>query len=219
VDCTMTWARPLNRLRDHVGVVGLPTMSTRMPGFRPPSPRPLFTPTATTYVKSLSFTNSIVVCEIEHTQPRTYVVAKDGVHKLPPLPHGLLSILESAMKELGAPDIATTIRQLENPPEAILTHGRRFVRVVSRHLKPAVDHFELKTGQRIETFFFSHVPAKLEWLGVALGSAVELEVLIPNFEAWAPTAGLNIDAGSVTLNSSWLATLSLVYQLAPQPNE
>ena len=175
--------------------------------------------TLSRHLARTGFTNSIVVCEIEHTQTRTYVVAKDGVHPLPPLPHGLLSILESAMKELGAPDIATTIRQLENPPEAILTHGRRFVRVVSRHLKPAVDHFELKTGQRIETFFFSHVPAKLEWLGVALGAAVELEVLIPNFEAWAPTAGLNIDAGSVTLNSSWLATLSLVSQLAPQPNE
>ena len=43
---------------------------------------------------------------------------------------------------------------------------------------------------------------------------VELEVLAPNFEAWLPTAGLKVDAGNVTLNTSWLATLSLVSQLA-----
>jgi hypothetical protein len=165
------------------------------------------------------FSNSIVVCEIEHAQTRTYVVAKDGVHTLPALPHGLLSILEGAMKELGAPDVATALRQLEDPPEAIKTHGRRFVRVLSRHLKPAVDHFELKTGQRIETFFFSQLPARLEWLGLALGAAVELEVLSPHFDAWFPLANLKVDPGSVTLNSSWLETFSLVTDLASAPNE
>ena len=163
--------------------------------------------------------NAIVVCEIEYSQTRTYVVAKDGVHTLPSLPHGLLSILEGAMKELGAPDVATAQRQLEDPPEPIRSHGRRFVRVLSRHLKPAIDHFELKTGQRIETFFFSQLPARLDWLGMALGAAVELEVLTPNYDAWLPTAGLQVDAGSVILNSSWLETLSLITQLAPIPNE
>lgn len=167
----------------------------------------------------MGFGNAIVVCEIEHAQTRTYVVAKDGVHTLPPLPHGLLSILEGALKELGAPDVATARRQLEDPPEALRAHGRRFVRVLSRHLKPAVDHFELKTGQRIETFFFSQLPARLEWLGQALGAAVELEVLMPNFEVWLPAAGLKVDAGSVVLNSSWLESLSLITQLAPLANE
>jgi len=166
-----------------------------------------------------SFTNSIVVCEIEHTQTRVYVVAKDGVHTLPALPHGLLSILESSMKELGAPDVATARRQLEDPPEAIRAHGRRFVRVLSRHLKPAVDHFELKTGQRIETFFFSQLPTRLDWLGQALGAAVELEVLSPHFDAWFPLANLKVDAGSVTLSSNWLETFSLVTELAPVPYE
>jgi hypothetical protein len=163
--------------------------------------------------------NAIVVCEIERTQTRTYVVAKDGVHTLPPLPHGLLSILESSLKELGVPDVTTALRQLEDPPEGILAHGRRLVRVISRHLKPAVDHFELKTGHRIETFFCSQLPARLEWLGMALGAAVELEVLVPNFEAWLPTVGLKVDAGTATLNSSWLATLSLVAQRAAIPDE
>ncbi len=93
------------------------------------------------------------------------------------------------------------------------------MRVLSRHLKPAVDHFELKTGQRIETFFFSQLPARLEWLGQALGAAVELEVLSPHFDAWFPLANLKVEAGDVTLTSSWLETFTLVTDLAPVPYE
>ena len=49
--------------------------------------------------------------------------------------------------------------------------------------------------------------------------ADKVEVLAPNFEAWLPTAGLNVAAGNVTLNTSWLGTLSLVSQLAALPYE
>ena len=38
VDCTMTCARPLNRLRDHGDAVAWPTISTFTSGFKPPSP-------------------------------------------------------------------------------------------------------------------------------------------------------------------------------------
>jgi hypothetical protein len=175
--------------------------------------------TLTHHLAQTGVANATVVCEIEHAQTRTYVVAKDGVHTLFALPHGLLSVIEGAMKELGAPDVAATLRQLENPPEALRAQGRRLVRVISRHLKPAVDHFELKTGQRIENIFCSQLPAGLDWLGLALGAAVDLELLTPDFAAWLPTASLQVEPGTVALNSSWLATLSLVAQLATPPHE
>jgi len=162
--------------------------------------------------------HAIAVCEIEYSQTRLYVVAKDGVHTLPALPHGLLSILETAMKEVGAPDIATARRQLEDPPEAMLVHDRRLVRALSRHLKPAVDHFELRTGQRIDSFYCAQIPARLEWLALALSAAVELELLTPDPEAWLAGSGLKINPGSVAINASWLSTFSLVTQLSPQPN-
>ena len=162
--------------------------------------------------------HAIAVCEIEYSQTRLYVVGKDGIHTLPALPHGLLSILETAMKEVGAPDIATARHQLEDPPEAMKVHDRRMIRALSRHLKPAVDHFELRTGQRIESFHCTQLPARLEWLGDALCSAVELEPLNPDPAAWLAAADIKVNAGDVALNSSWLATFSLVGQLAPQPN-
>ena len=162
--------------------------------------------------------HAVVVCEIERSQTRTYVVAKDGVHTLPALPHGLLSILESAMNELGSPDVASARQQLEDPPEALRTHGRRLVRALSRHLKPAMDHFELRTGQRIDTFFCAQLPSRLHWLGQALSSAVELDLFSPNFESWLAASGLKVTPGEVTLTASWLPTLSLITQLAPLPN-
>jgi len=170
--------------------------------------------TLTQHLAQTGVQNATVVCEIEYTQTRTYVVAKDGVHTLFALPHGLLSMIESAMKELGSPDVTTALRQLENPDEALRVQGRRLVRVVSRHLKPAVDHFELKTGQRIENLFCAQLPAGLDWLGLALGAAVDLEVLTPDFATWLLSAGLKVEPGAVSLNSSWLGTLSLVAQLA-----
>src|SRR5208282_2509139 len=48
VDCTMTCARPLNRLRDHGAAVACPTIFTVTFGFKPPWYAMLFTPTAMT---------------------------------------------------------------------------------------------------------------------------------------------------------------------------
>ncbi|MBS0662434.1 MAG: hypothetical protein JSR48_04170 [Verrucomicrobia bacterium] len=161
--------------------------------------------------------SAIAVCEVEYSQTRLYVVAKDGVHTLPPLPHGLLSILETGLKEVGAPDVATARRQLEDPNEAIKMHDRRLVRAISRHLKPAIDHFELRTGQRIEWFHCAQLPARLEWLGGTLAASVELETLTIDLESWLTQSQLSINPGEVELNTSWLSTFSVVSTLAPQP--
>jgi hypothetical protein len=169
------------------------------------------------YLGQSGLNHAIAVCEIEHAQTRLYVVAKDGVHVLPPLPHGLLSILETAMKEVGAPDIATARRQLEEPPDAVRMHDRRLVRALSRHLKPAIDHFELRTGQRIDSFYCTQLPARLEWLASALSSGVELDLLVLEPAAFLAVAALKVTAGDVALNPSWLATFSLVAQLSSSP--
>ena len=82
----------------------------------------------------------------------------DYNYALASLPHGLLSITEAAMKELDAPDVATARQQLETPSEALVAQGRRFMRAISRHFKPAVDHFELKTGHRIDEQLQGRLP-------------------------------------------------------------
>lgn len=168
------------------------------------------------------YAHAIAVCEIEFNQTRLYIIAKDGVHVLASLPHGLMSITEAAMKELDAPDIATARAQLENPPEALVAQGRRLTRAISRHFKPAVDHFELKTGHRIDALHCTQLPSNLTWLAEALGSAVDLGLIQPDIAALAAEGGLKLAPEGTTsptpITANWLSTLSLVSELAPPDN-
>lgn len=163
------------------------------------------------------YAHAIAVCEIEQTQTRLYIIAKDGVHTLNPLPHGLLSITEAAMKELDAPDAIIARRMLETPSEELIAHSRKLTRVLSRHFKPAVDHFELKTGHRIDALHCTQLPTKLGWLAPALGTAVDLQLIEPDLAALMEEAGLKVSADGEPVSPNWLASLSLISELAPTP--
>ena len=169
----------------------------------------------TRHIRQTAYPHAVVACELGQTQTRIYLLGKDGVHTPAPLPHGLLSIEESAMKELNAPDIATARRALEAPTEELRGHSRRLVRALTRHLKPAVDYFEMQTGQPIGALFCAHLPARFGWLEEALCMAVDLEFLAPNLETWMPTVGLQLAPNTPVPDRSWFQTLSLVGQLAP----
>jgi hypothetical protein len=167
----------------------------------------------TRYLRETAYPHAVVVCEIGQTQTRIYFIARDGVHTPATLPHGLLSIHEAAMKELSAPDIATARAQLMDPSLELRSHSRRLVRMLTRHLKPAVDYFEMQTGQPIGALFCAHLPAKLGWLEESLCAAIDLEFLVPDFSAWLPLAGLAPDTAVPA--RSWFQALSLVSELAP----
>ena len=169
----------------------------------------------TQHIRQIAYPHAVVACELGQTQTRIYLLGKDGVHTPAALPHGLLSIVEGAMKELNAPDVATARRALEAPTEELRGHGRRLVRALTRHLKPAVDYFEMQTGQPIGALFCGHLPARLAWIEEALCAAVDLEFLAPKIEAWLPTVGLQLAPDTAAPDRSWLQALSLVGQLAP----
>ena len=163
------------------------------------------------------YPDAVVACEIAQMQTRIYLLSKDGVHTPPALPHGLLSIEEAAMKELGAPDVASARRGLEEPSDELRSHGRRLVRMISRHLRPAVDYFEMQTGQRIGALCCTHLPRRLGWLEQALSTAVDLDFLTPDFDLWLPAVGLKVEPADPVPSHGWLQPLSLVAQLTPAP--
>ncbi len=169
----------------------------------------------TRHIRQIAYPHAVVACELGQTQTRIFLLGKDGVHTPAALPHGLLSIVEGAMKELGAPDVATARRALEEPTEELRGHARRLVRALTRHLKPAVDYFEMQTGQPIGALFCAHLPARLAWLEEALCAAVDLEFLAPNLETWMPTVGLQLAPNTAVPDRSWFQPLSLVGQLTP----
>ena len=169
----------------------------------------------TRYVRDTAYPHAAAVCEIGLGQTRVYFLAKDGVHTPATLPHGLLSIMEAAMKELGAPGIGPAREALFAPTDELRSHSRRLVRILTRHLRPAIDYFEMQTGQPIGALFCAHLPEKLSWLEEALCAAVDLEFLVPDFKTWLPSIGLELAPGAEPPARSWFQALSLVGQLAP----
>ncbi len=169
----------------------------------------------TRYVRELNYPHAVVVCEIGHNQTRIYFLAKDGVHTPATLPHGLLSIEESAMKELAAPDIATAREQLAAPTVDLKSRGRRLVRALTRHLKPAVDYFEMQTGQPIGALYCAHLPSRLGWLEETLCAAIDLEFLVPDLNAWLASNHLQLGPDTAPPGRAWFQALTLVGQLTP----
>jgi hypothetical protein len=167
------------------------------------------------HLRERAYPHAVVACEIGRTETRIYFLAKDGVHTPSTLPHGLLSIEEAAMKELAVPDIGAARLQLASPTEELRTHSRRLVRMLTRHLKPAVDYFEMQTGQPIGALFCSHLPEELSWLEQALSAAIDLEFLAPDMAAWLPQIGVELAPGTAMPSRSWFQALSLIGQLAP----
>lgn len=167
------------------------------------------------YIRETAYPHATVVCEIGLGQTRVYFLGKDGVHTPATLPHGLLSIMESAMKELGVPGIGAARDALFAPTDELRSHSRRLVRMLTRHLKPAVDYFEMQTGQPIGALFCAHLPAQLGWLEEALCAAIDLEFLVPDLKLWLPSIGLELAPDAELLSRSWFQPLSLVAQLAP----
>ena len=169
----------------------------------------------TRYMREGAYAHAVVACEIGRTETRIYFLAKDGVHTPAILPHGLLSIEETAMKELGVPDVATARARLAAPTDELRAHARRLVRMLTRHLKPAVDYFEMQTGQPIGALFSAHLPEPLAWLEESLSAAVDLDFLVPELNAWLPKTGVDVAPGTALPSRSWFQALSLVGQLAP----
>jgi hypothetical protein len=170
----------------------------------------------TRYASLTGYNHLIAACEISRNQTHLYLIGRDGVHTPPPLPHGLLSIEEAAMKELSAPDAEAARKLLEHPTPELKSHGRRLTRMLSRHLRPAVDYFEMQTGQRIGALFCAHLPERLGWLEEALAASVDLEYFAPDFAKWLPSVGLDAP-GYAMLGPEWIQPLSLIAQLAPGP--
>lgn len=173
----------------------------------------------TRYMRETSYPHATVVCEIGLGQTRVYFLAKDGVHTPAMLPHGLVSIMEATMKELGVPGIGPARDALYAPTEELLGHSRRLVRVLTRHLKPAIDYFEMQTGQPIGALYCAHLPSKLGWIEEALCTAVDLQFLVPDFDVWLPLSGVQLAPGTPPPARSWLQPLSLIGRLAISTNE
>ena len=118
------------------------------------------------------------------------------------------------MKELGLPDVQSARIQLESPIDALQTHSRRLVRLISRHLRPAIDYFEMQTGQRIGSLFSSYLPDRLSWLEQALCSAVDLDPFPVKMQHWMKAVSVSLTGPEEPVpNHHWMPALGVIAQL------
>jgi hypothetical protein len=166
------------------------------------------------YVREKTAPHGTVVCEIGRSETRVYFIGKDGVHTPAALPCGIDSIEETVMKELRL-DAAAARAKLAAAPDDLRGQGRRLVRPLMRHLKPAVDCFEMQTGQRIGAMFCAHLPASLGWIEEALCAAIDLELMTPDLAWWMPRVGLQAGLETPPATRSWFQALSLLAHYTP----
>ncbi|HYC70848.1 MAG TPA: hypothetical protein VEB66_06555 [Opitutaceae bacterium] len=160
--------------------------------------------------------DAIVVCGVEATHTNIFILGKDGVHTPEPLQHGFETIVDATQKEFGlaTPDFGRI--RMEALDDELLERSRRLVRPIARQLKPAVDYYELQTGQRVSSLFCPGLPAKLAWIGEALAASDKLALFQPDCTAWCERVGLRVPTdGSLSLGPRWLGPLSQLARLTP----
>lgn len=162
--------------------------------------------------------DAIVVCEIEAGYSSVYILGKDGVHTPEPLHNGLDAIVEAAQREFALDSAEAARTRLETVDDDLMERSRRLARPLARLIKPAVDYYELQTGQRVGCVFCPNLPPKLAWIGEALAASDKLALFQPDCSAWCGQVGLTVPTdGSISLGPRWLGPLSQIarFNLAP----
>jgi hypothetical protein len=156
------------------------------------------------------------VVEVDLHRTYVFILGKNGVNTPAPIEFGFNQLVETACKELGLEDAAAVRARLLAGEADVVARSPRLLRQLIRNLKPAIDYFELQTGQRVNDLYCTFLPAGLSWLARALAAALEMKVLPVDCVPWL--AALNVtlaDDIPAKLGPHWLSLFSLVVPLNP----
>ena len=156
------------------------------------------------------------VVEIDLHRTYVFILGKSGVHTPAPLEFGFSALVESTRKELNLEDAATARARLLTGGADVVARAPRLLRQLVRNLKPAIDYFELQTGQRVNDLYCTFLPPGLTWLARSLAASIEMQVLAVDCAAWLTALGITF-AGDVPaqLGPHWLSVFSLIAGLGP----
>ena len=156
------------------------------------------------------------VVELDLHRTYVFILGKNGVNTPAPIEFGFNALVEAARKELGLEDAAAVrARLLAGEPE-VAARSPRLLRQLIRNLKPAIDYYELQTGQRVNDLYCTFLPSGLTWLSQALAAALEMQVLAIDCAAWMSALDVTFaDGVPAKLGPHWLSLFSLIAQLSP----
>ena len=156
------------------------------------------------------------VVELDLHRTRVFILGKNGVNTPAPIEFGFDALVDTARKELGDADGAAVRARLLAADADLVARAPRLLRPLIRNLKPAIDYFELQTGQRVNDLYCTFLPPNLDWLSQALATALEMRVLAIDCTKWLDALRITVADGVPTrLGPHWLSLLSLVAPLSP----
>ena len=156
------------------------------------------------------------VVELDLHRTYVFILGKNGVNTPAPIEFGFDALVETARKELGVEDAAAVRARLLAGETDVAARSPRLLRQLIRNLKPAIDYYELQTGQRVNDLYCTYLPAGLSWLAQALASALEMQVLPVDCAAWLKALDITCDDSvPAKLGPHWLSLFSLIAQLSP----
>ncbi len=159
-------------------------------------------------------TRAVVIVEISRLFTDVLILAKDGVHTPPRLSAGLTTLAETAHREFALPDILRGEARLRTADAALLQRSRKLVQPLARLLQPAIDAFEIGSGQHVGEIYCAGLSADLAWLNPALAAAIGRDALGVDCTAWLSSRGLPPPAAA--LGPHWLPALSLLADYSPE---
>jgi hypothetical protein len=156
------------------------------------------------------------VVEIDLHRTYVFILGKNGVHTPAPLEFGFNALAEITRKEMNIADTATARARLLAGDANIVARSPRLLRQLVRNLKPAIDYFELQTGQRVNDLYCTFLPPGLTWLAQSLAASIEMQVLTVDCAAWLTALGITFGSDiPARLGPHWLSLFSLVAGLGP----
>jgi hypothetical protein len=168
------------------------------------------------YLALLGEAQPAAVVEIDLDRTWVYILGKNGVHTPAPIEFGFQALLETACREFGVEDRAAMRARLFTGDDEIVARSPRLLRQLVRNLKPAVDYFELQTGQRVNDLYCTFMPPGLAWLAQALAASIEMQMLEVDCAAWLSALGITFNEEiRGHLGPHWLGLFSLIAQLGP----
>lgn len=153
-----------------------------------------------------------VIVVVQEEMTHVYILGKEGVHTPTGVPYGLAALVQQVRRDFALESDPAALRFLHEAGADLRKRAPRLLRGLAGALRPAIDSYEMTTGQPVGPVLCAYFPPALAWLTEPLALAVGHEPFAVDCLEWMRRAGLEAAPG-VMLGSHWLGALSLAAYL------
>ena len=125
-----------------------------------------------------------LVLEIGADSTHSFIVTAHGVEASRPIQQGLDAMVPIVQKELGLKDEESARKLFYSNTFDFTGMGPLLIKRLLKELQSSIGFYEVQTGQSVGQVLCTQLSPKLAWLDAAIASALGIESLKLNGEAW-----------------------------------